>query len=183
MSRMGLGAGLMSLICRDDEEGQTLGLIELDTNLADVEKPPELPPGNYTGEIQDVQKATSGKGNEYFQVKFVVPPSEIPAELQDDFEDGAVLYWNRQVVPKKGDRRALFNLKKFITAIGLDENTTTIDPNSFMGCSARLKIVHETYQGETRAAIKSIESAEAPKTKPQAAPAAAGKRAAGGRRR
>lgn len=157
----------MSSICREDD--QSLGILELDQNLGDVEKPAELPPGNYTGEIQDVQKATSGKGNEYYSIKFVIPPKEIPADLQDQFEDGAILYWNRQVIPKRGDRRALFNLKKFIGSIGLDTDTTTIDPNEWMGCNARLKVVNETYQGETRAAIKSIESAEAPAGKPAAA--------------
>lgn len=171
----------MALVTREDDE--TLGIIELDTNLSDVEKPPELPPGNYTGEVQDVQKATSGKGNEYFAVKFVIPPSEIPADMQDDFEDGAVLFWNRQVLPKKGDRRALFNLRKFISALGLSDQTTTIDPNEWMGCKARLKVTHSTYQGETRAEIKSVESAEAPAAKKEAAAPANKKAAAGGRRR
>lgn len=162
-NRFMLGVAMLSSMCRADEE-ETLGIIELDANLADVEKPPELPAGHYTGEIQDVQKATSGKGNEYFAIKFVIPPKEIPADLQDDFEDGAVLYWNRQVVPKGKDRRALFNLRKFIEAIGLNPNTTSIDPNEWMGCTARLKVVQGSWQGETRAEIKSIESAEAPRT-------------------
>lgn len=152
----------------DDEDGETLGLIELDTSLSDVEKPKELPPGNYTGEIQDVQMGTSQKGNSYFNIKFVISPSEIPADMQDDFEDGCALYYNRIIVPKKGDRRALFNLKNFIEKLGLDTNTTQIDPNEWMGQSARLKVVHGTWQGEKRAEIKSIESAEAPSGKKKA---------------
>lgn len=168
LAAYGLGSLLTSGIARMAEE-ETLGIIELDQNLADVEKPPELPAGNYTGEVQDVGKGTSGKGNEYFAVKFVIPPKEIPADLQDDFEDGAVLYYNRIIVPKGKDRRALFNLRKFIEALGLDPNTTSIDPNQWMGCTARLKVVSGSWQGETRAEIKSIESAEAPAAR--AAPA------------
>lgn len=150
-----------------DEE--PLGILELDQNLADIEKPPELPAGNYTGEIQDVGKGVSGKGNEYYAIKFVVPPAEIPAAMQDDFEEGAILYYNRIIVPKGKDRRALFNLRRFVEAIGLDANTSTIDPNEWMGQQARLKIVMGAYQGEARAEIKSIESAEAPRTRAAAA--------------
>lgn len=143
------------------DEDNGLGIIELEQNLADVEKPLELPAGLYVGEIQDVQINTSQKGNRYFAVKFVVPTDEVPAELADQFEDGAVLYYNRVVIPDGKDRRQLFNLRKFLEAIGIDSNTTAIDPNEWMGCQARLKVAHNTYQGETRAEIKSIESAEA----------------------
>lgn len=160
-SRFALASSLLSaFVLREDEDGETLGLIELEDNLSDAEKPPELPAGNYTGEIQSVEVATSQKGNEYFAIAFKIAPSEIPADMQDDFEDGATLFYNRIVKPKKGDRRALYNLRQFIEKLGLDSNTTTIDPNQWMGQEARLKVVHEKYQGESRAQIKSIESAE-----------------------
>jgi hypothetical protein len=138
-----------------------LGVIELDQNLADVEKPPELPAGFYVGEIQDVQKATSDKGNDYFKIKFVIPPEEIPADIQGDFEDGAILFWNRQIVPTAKDRRALFNLKKFVESLGLDTGTTSIDPNEWMGCQARLRVRLGTYNGERRAEIQAVEPLEA----------------------
>lgn len=168
LSAFGLGASLLKSAVNHEDEG--LGIIELEQNLSDVEKPPELPAGLYTGEVQDVQIGTSQKGNRYFNVKFVVPPSEISADLAENFEDGAALYYNRVIVPDGKDRRALFNLRKFIEALGIDSNITQIDPNEWMGRQARLKVVHETYQGETRAQIKSIESAEAKPAKAAAAP-------------
>jgi len=187
-SRYALASSLLSAFAvrmADDEDGETLGIIELEDNLADAEKPPELPAGNYTGEIQSVEVATSQKGNEYFAIAFKIAPSEIPADMQDDFEDGATLYYNRIVKPKKGDRRGLYNLRQFIEKIGLDSNTTTIDPNQWMGQEARLKVVHEKYQGESRAQIKSIESAEgrAPSKAPAKEDAPAPKKAAGARGR
>jgi hypothetical protein len=160
------------------DEEETLGLIELDQNLADVEKPPELPAGNYTGEIQDVQIGTSQKGNRYFGVKFVIPNDEIPAEIAEHFEDGAILYWNRVIVPDGKDRRALYNLRRFLEAIGLNTATTTVDPNEWMGCKARLKIVSGSWQGEPRAEIKSIESAEGPVAARRGAPTPAPAKAA-----
>lgn len=146
---------------------EPMGIIELDENLSDVEKPKEIPAGKYVGEIQDVQEATSAKGNTYFAIQFRVPPDELPADVAEEYEDGALLFWNRIIKPRgRADRRALFNLRKFIEALGLDPNTTTIDPNDWMGRQARLQVVSGTYNGETRAEIRSIEAAE-----PKAAPA------------
>jgi hypothetical protein len=144
----------------DDE----LDVIELEETLGEVEKPPELPAGNYTGEIVDVQVQNSQKGNQYYAVKFQIPPDDIPADMRDDFEEGCTLYWNRQIKPSKGDRRALFNLRKFVEAIGLDSNTTTIDPNDWMGCTARLKVKHSKNpnSGEWNAQVQSVEPADDP---------------------
>jgi hypothetical protein len=140
---------------------EPIGLIELEENLADVEKPPELPPNWYIGEVQDVQVQTSGKGNQYFSIRFVIPPDELPADIREHFEDGASMYWNRNIVPNGKDRRALFNLRKLIEAFGLDSKTTTIDPNEWMGRTARLRVVMGKWQGEDRAEIRSVEAAEA----------------------
>ncbi len=153
----------------DDDTGAALSIIELDENLADVEKPKEIPAGLYTAEVQDVQIQTSQKGNRYFAIKFVIPPEELAADLREQYEDGAVLYWNRQVVPSKGDARAKFNMRKLIEALGLDSNTSSIDPNEWMGQKAKLRIRHRPWEGENRAEIQAVESAE------RAAPKAANK--------
>jgi hypothetical protein len=160
---------------------EMMGIIELDENLADVEKPKEIPPGKYVGEIQDVQEKASAAGNTYFAVQFRVPPDELPPDVAEHYEDGAVLFWNRIIKPRgRSDRRALFNLRKFIEAIGLDPNTTTIDPNDWMGRQARLMVRMGRYNNEERAEIGSVEPAEA-----KAAPArsAAKKAPAAGRNR
>lgn len=175
-SRHGLGFGILKSMVAFEDEG--LGIIELESNLSDVEKPLPLPAGLYTGEIQDVQIQTSQKGNQYFAIKFVIPQDEISADISDQFEDGAAMFYNRVVVPNGKDRRALFNLRKFIEAIGLDSNTTQIDPNQWMGARARLKVVTSKWEGEDRAEIKSIESAE----KKPAPAAAGGARSARGRK-
>ena len=162
---------------------EMMGIIELDENLADVEKPKEIPPGKYVGEIQDVQEATSGKGNTYFAIQFRVPPDELPADVAEQYEEGAVLFWNRIIKPRgRADRRALFNLRKFIEAIGLDPNTTTIDPNDWMGRQARLMVRMGRYNNEERAEIGSVEPAEAKaapaRAKPKPAAAGRSRRAA-----
>lgn len=147
-------------VVEDDDDDDVLSVLELDGNLADVEKPPEVPAGTYEGEVQGIEVQTSAKGNKYFAIKFIIPQDELPADVRDGFEDGAVLYWNRQIVPTQKDARAKFNLRKLVEAFGLDSNTSQIDPNDWMGCRARLRIVMGKWQGEERAEIKAIESAE-----------------------
>lgn len=142
-------------------DNEVLGVLELDENLADAEKPPEIPAGAYLGEIQDVQTPTSGKGNQYYQILFVISPENLPEQVREHYEDGAKLFWNRILVPVKGNRRALYNLRLFVEALGLDSNTNTIDPNEWMGRQAKLRIVMGKYQGEERAEIRAVEAAEA----------------------
>lgn len=155
-----LFGGWANICSAPADDGEPIGIIELDENLGDAEKPEEIPPGLYTAEVQDVQTPVSGKGNTYFAIKFVVAPDDLPADIREDYPDGAVLFWNRVIVPKKGDRRALFALRKFVESIGIDSNTTSIDPNEWMGRQARVRVVHDRYQGEIRAQIKSVEAAE-----------------------
>ena len=140
---------------------EDLDIIELEESLADVERPPELPPGLYVGEVTDVQLQTSKAGNNYYAVRFNVPQEEIPADIQGGFEDGVILSWNRQIRSSSGkDRRALYNLRKFVEALGLDANSTSIDPSEWMGCRARLRVTQVTYLGEKRAQINSVEPVE-----------------------
>jgi len=162
----GLGWNYSSAVCfaADDAEasGEEVEVIDLEDNLDEAEKPPELRAGKYIGEVQGVEVKTSGNsGNRYYAVKFHIAPDELPADLRDQYEDGADMWWNRQLVPDKGDRRTLWNLKRFIGNLGLSTNVTRIDPNEWMGCRCRLVVgPGKPYNGETRAEIKSIEPAE-----------------------
>lgn len=156
---------------------EPLEIVELEGNLADAVKPPEVTAGKVPGEIQDIEIKTSNAGNKYYAVKFVISPDDLAEDIREHYEDGATLYWNRQIVPKgASDRRALFNLKQFYTNIGLNNNITTVNPNDWMGCKALLTVKHGTYQGETRAeiaAIAPLDKAPARTTKAAAADKAA----------
>src|SRR5258706_15018348 len=169
-----------------EDEREDLDIITLEEQLSDAEKPPELPAGLYEGELQDGQMASPQKGNKYFAIKFVIPQEQVPVDMQDQFEDGCALYWNRQVVPSTKDRRALFNLKKFVEAIGLDSETTTINPSDWMGQTARLRVRRRGFQGEMRAEIQAVEAMEGAAPAWQGEPEeeeAAPKRRRGGARR
>lgn len=149
-----------SVIMHAPDDDGSVGILELDSSLADAEKPPEIPAGVYVGEVMEVQEKDAQSGNRYYSVKFVIPPENLPADIRDQWEDGCSLYWNRNIIPTAKDRRALFNLRRLIEALGLDTNTSTVDPNEWMGRSARLRVVHGKYQGEVRAEVRSVEPAE-----------------------
>ena len=142
----------------DHEE---LGIISLDMNLADVERPPEIPVGRYVGEIQSVEQKTSGAGNEYFAIRILVPNENIPAEVAEHYEDGALFFYNRLLVPKAGDRRSLWNLRQFVEKLGLDANTNEINPNEWMNQTVGIVVGMEKNQdGELRSSVRSLFAAE-----------------------
>jgi hypothetical protein len=140
---------------------EDLGIISLETNLADVERPPELPVGRYVGEIQSIETKTSGQGNEYFAMRILIPSENIPAEVAEHYEDGAIFFYNRLLVPKGNDRRSLWNLRQFVEKLGLDSNTTEIDPNEWMNQNIGVVIASEkNLEGELRSTVRSLYAAE-----------------------
>jgi hypothetical protein len=140
---------------------EDLGIIQLDQNLADIERPPEIPVGRYVGEIQSVEQKTSGQGNEYFALRILVPSENIPAEVAEHYEDGALFFYNRLLVPKGNDRRSLWNLRQFVEKLGLDSNTNEINPNEWMNQSIGLVVgLEKNLEGELRSSVKSLFAAE-----------------------
>jgi hypothetical protein len=142
-------------------EQEELGIISLDVNLADVERPPEIPVGKYVGEIQSIEVKTSGQGNEYFAIRILVPAENIPAEVAEHYEDGALFFYNRLLVPKGNDRRSLWNLRQFVEKIGLDSNTNEVNPNEWMNQSVGIVVgTEKNLEGEMRASVRSLFAAE-----------------------
>ena len=141
--------------------GEELGIISLEQNLADVERPPEIPVGRYVGEIQSIETKMSGQGNEYFAMQILIPAENIPAEVAEHYEDGAKFFYNRLLVPKQGDRRSLWNLRQFVEKLGLDTNVSEIDPNEWMNQNIGVVIASEkNLEGELRSTIRSLFAAE-----------------------
>lgn len=145
----------------DCQMAEELGIISLEQNLSDIERPPEIPVGRYVGEIQSIEVKTSGQGNDYFAMQILIPAENIPAEVAEHYEDGAKFFYNRLLVPKNNDRRSLWNLRQFVEKLGLDSNTTEIDPNEWMNQNIGLVIASEkNLEGELRSTVRSLFAAE-----------------------
>lgn len=151
-------------MAKEDQNEEELNVIELEENLADVEKPKELPPGNYIGEVNNVTAKTDKNGAPYFAIQFTVPTDRIPADMQDEYPDGAQLFLNYLRSPTRGaDARAKWRFKQFILALGLKADGSTFDPNDWMGRECRLIVAMGKGQdGEPRAEIKGFAAGEAP---------------------
>jgi hypothetical protein len=162
-----------------------LGIISLETNLSDIERPPEVPVGRYVGEVQSVEVKTSAQGNDYFAMRILVPAENIPADVAEHYEDGAQFFYNRLLVPRGNDRRSLWNLRQFVEKLGLDTNTNEINPNEWMNQSIGLVIgLEKNLEGEMRSAIKSLYAPEdIPARAPVVEEAPAARANARGRRR
>lgn len=140
---------------------EPLGVLELEESLSDVERPPDISAGKYVAECQDIQEAISqGKGNHYYAIRLVIPTDELSADIREHYPDGYTTNWNRQLIPKRGDRRALYNLRKMVEAFGLDANTTSFDPNELMGRRVLVSMAPgQLFQGERRMEVKTLEPA------------------------
>ena len=121
-----------------------------------------------------------------------MPSDNIPAEVAEHYEDGALFFYNRLLVPKGNDRRSLWNLRQFVEKIGLNSNTNEIDPNEWMNQNVGLVIgMEKNLEGELRSGVKSLFAAEEAPARgrddddeeKEEAPKAAPMAARGGRRR
>lgn len=148
----------------------TLDILQIETNLADVPKPLDLPAGRYLAEIVNVQQR-QGPKMRYYNVIFLIPPEEYPPqireELEESYPDGVQMYYNRIMVPRSGgDRRSIYRVTQFMGILGLDTNTNVINPNDWMGQKATLVTRIGEWNGEKRPEIGDVQSAErsAPRT-------------------
>lgn len=140
---------------QDESVNDELDILELDQPLEDYEEPELMAPGWYFAEIQtvEVRQNQAGTGS-YYAVKFVIPTEKYPPDYDiANWPDGLPLYYNLVRKPRPGDRRAISTLKKFLQQIGRLATGTTIDPNDWVGAQAKIKLVHNTYQGNTREQI------------------------------
>jgi hypothetical protein len=130
-------------------------IIELSQDIADTPEPVLMPPGWYLAQIESVEIRPNQAGTgRYYSTVFRVPTEKFPADYEvDNYPDGLPLYYNLVRVPRDGDRKSISNLRKFLEQIGMPTNISTIDPNEWIGRTAKVKVVHHTYQGQTREQI------------------------------
>lgn len=132
-------------------------VIEFGEDISNAEAPVPLPTGDYAAEIRAAtQKISQTSGNPYASVQFFIPPEQYPADYTEGEPDGMVLTFNRcslQDTPASRHR-----LRKFLEAIGAPSGKK-IDLNEWVGRSATISVQHDTYEGETRAAIGKVTAA------------------------
>jgi hypothetical protein len=131
-------------------------IIEYDTDLSEAEAPVPLPAGDYAAEIRGAERKTSAKGNDYVNVTFFIAPEQYPADYTEGNADGTTLTFGR--LSPDNTTRARYGMKKFCEAIGA-ELGSKLDLNDWMGKSGIVHVVHEEFEGETRAKISKVKEA------------------------
>lgn len=130
-----------------------ISIIEYAEDLSNAEAPVPLPKGDYPAEIRGAEKKVSGKGNEYVDVVFYISPDEYPADYTEGNPDGTSLNYGR--LNPAPTTQARWGMKKFCESIGAPLGRT-LDLNEWIGKSAIVQIVHEDYEGVTRAKIGKV---------------------------
>lgn len=128
-------------------------VIEFDEDISQAEAPVPLPVGDYPAEIRGATQKTSQNGNPYAAVQFFISSDAYPADYTEGEPDGAILTFNR--VSLQNTPAARHRLRKFGEAIGAPLGKK-IDLSDWVGRTATVTIQHDTYEGETRAAIGKV---------------------------
>lgn len=135
---------------------QLPSVIEFDEDISQAEAPVPLPVGDYTAEVRGATQKMSQNGNPYAAVQFFIPADQYPADYTEGEPDGTLLTYNR--VSLNNTPASRHRLRKFGEAIGAPLGKK-IDLNEWVGRTATVSIQHDTYEGETRAAIGKVTAA------------------------
>lgn len=128
-------------------------VIELDVDIATVEEPQPLPASIYPATIIAAEVKESKKGTLYASVTFQVAAENYPADYVDGNPEGTQLRYMRASFAKTP--AAQWQLRKFLQTIGAPMSNR-IDVNEWVGLTSSVEVVHEVYEGITRANIKRI---------------------------
>ena len=131
-------------------------IIEYNDDLAAAEAPVPLPVGTYVGEIRGAEVKDSAKGGKYVSVSFHINADEYPPDYTEGDQDGTTLSYMR--LNPENTTRARFAMKRFCEAIGAPMGRQ-LDLGDWLGKSALLEVVHDEYEGISRAQIKSVKPA------------------------
>jgi hypothetical protein len=89
-------------------------------------------------------------------VSFHISADQFPADFKDGSDDGLTLIFRR--VGLEDNPQARWGTKRFLEAIGAPV-AKKIDVNEWVGMEAALDVVHDTYEGVTRAVIDRVRAA------------------------
>jgi hypothetical protein len=92
----------------------------------------------------------------YGAVSFHIGADQYPADFSDGSDDGLTLVFRR--VGLEDNPQARYGTKRFIEAIGAPLSKK-IDVNEWVGMEAALDVIHDTYEGVTRAVIDRVRAA------------------------
>lgn len=141
-----------------DNQEELSTLVEFDDDLSNVpDELPLIPKGEYNAQVTGVKMKMSSNGNPYAEVAFRIPAEEYPADFEDGDPDGTVLV-HRQFGLNSEKMQDKVRLKKFIVALGGTPGKN-FDFQELVGCSGKVVVRHEAYEGEQYPSIGKVKAA------------------------
>lgn len=131
-------------------------IVEFSMDLSDQKPPEPLPAGEYRGSIRNTEVRESQKGTRYCAVSFHIGADQFPADYTDGNDDGLTIVYRR--VGLEDNPQARYGTKRFIESIGAPLSKK-IDVNEWIGMEAALDVIHDTYEGVTRAVVDRVRAA------------------------
>ena len=131
-------------------------IVEFSVDLKNQDAPEPLPAGSYTGVVRNAEVKESQRGTRYAAVSFHISEDQFPADYKDGSDDGLTLIYRR--VGLEDNPQARYGTKRFIEAIGAPLSKS-VDVSEWVGMEAALEVVHDTYEGVTRAVINRVHAA------------------------
>lgn len=131
-------------------------IVEFSSDVSSAEQPPALPVGNYKAIIRGATKKLSQSSKYYAETLFFINPDQYPVDFTAGSPDGMTIAYRRLSLEDTPNGR--FQVRQFCQAIGAPM-AKQIDLNDWINREAVVEVIHETYEGVTRAAIKRVRAA------------------------
>ena len=130
-------------------------IVEFSEDVADQEAPDPLPNGEYEAQVKNAEvKVSTTSGKKYCAVTFYVGTDQYPADYPvENAPDGVSIIY--RMVPLEDNPQARFRLKTFMLDLGV-KPSKRVDVSQFVGCTAKIGIAHEEYEGIPREVIKKV---------------------------
>lgn len=130
-------------------------IVEYSEDISEAEAPEPLPSAEYEATIKAaVQRIGTTSGKKYAAVTFHISVDEFPADYPvEDNPDGVSVTY--RLVSLEDNPRARFQCRRFCEAIGAKAGKR-IDLNEWVGLSAMVGIIKDTFEGVPREAINKV---------------------------
>lgn len=128
-------------------------VIEFEEDLANVEAPKPLPAGLYDATIQTAEPQMSKDGTKLMaKVTYSISADQYPVDYTDGNPNGTTL---TQYIMLTKDARSKYLLKQFIMGIGAPLSNS-VDLNTWVGLSCKIRVENEMYEGNETARVKGV---------------------------
>lgn len=124
-----------------------MSIIELATNIEEMQEFDPLPAGLFPGECQDLEvRFSEKKPNGYIYCQLRISPDHFPQDYDvDNAPEGMIVVYAQVSIPTPQDRRAVKPFINFHKAFGVTPSGNQFNPEDFIGKSCQIILTRGEY--------------------------------------